>query len=152
MVNIITPSHHSHSAVALWLGNMLVIVENNPQAPSMMRLSQYWERAEFVDITCCPFPNAAESVLSKTIFHSMKTKIKYSYWQLVVAAVMRMTGVGLPYTKTRQICSEFILGIYQELGMIRTGNGIVDPSKLVELTEMYYTRNSLTDLRKTDET
>ena len=136
LVAFITRSKRSHSGIALWHGDTLFIAEQNPQAPSLVRLSQYMYRISVIEVTTPPIA-FTKNVIEAAIMDKLRDPMPYSYYQLVLAGLERITGFPLVPAQAygnSAICSMWALAIYIEVdGRISPKDqGVFDPDELIE--------------------
>ena len=138
VVNLFIPTKRHHSGLALWHGGLLFCAELNPQSPSLIRHSQYTERANQIEITPIPKKELgiSEADLELAILLYLRCRITYSYWQLGVATIDRKTGIVLPYDKNSQICSRWAARVLISVGIdLPLDRDVIDPDELVVLLE-----------------
>jgi hypothetical protein len=67
---------------------------------------------------------------------NLRLKIEYSRVQVLIAGIERTFKIALPYNKSKEICSRFVLNIYKDGGLkVPPLSGIIDPAELASFLE-----------------
>ena len=109
ITSLVTRSQYDHSAIAIWLDDVLWVSQMVPTGNDLVPLSQYPN----FDVFDCPVDRVA---IRKQILQSTQVFIRYSWWDFIVAGVYSLLKIKLNATKTGQICSSMVYNLYKSCG------------------------------------
>lgn len=117
LTRIITKSPYTHTAVALWLGDRLLLAEMNGGGACLVPASKYAD-TDF-DVFACPM-RAAD--VAGAMFDLLGLDISYDFGDLLAIAAHELLGRDLPPVDDRNlICSALAASIYLNAGLPRGG-------------------------------
>lgn len=110
-IRLVTGSPYTHTAVALWFGDRLLVAETRGGVAAFSPLSQH--RHEDFDVIACPLSRPAVSSAALAL---LGEPIRYDYLDLARLAANKLLGVPLPREDKRLVCSALSLAIYLAAG------------------------------------
>jgi hypothetical protein len=115
LIRLITRSPYTHTGVAIWVGDRLLVVETRNGPASLVPLSQY--QPHDFDVFDAPVEQKQRIFGRDIILKALGREIPYAYGDLVRIALHELLGVRLPkHAPDRLICSALSALIYQRLG------------------------------------
>lgn len=116
LIRWVTRSGYTHTGIAIWLVDEnnergLYVAEEDGTKNVYTPLSQYAEDA--FDVFISPVWPKAQT---RAIQSAMRSRIHYSWWQILRIGVYKLVRVALPGTQRGMVCSSFCAAIYRALG------------------------------------
>jgi hypothetical protein len=121
LIRWVTRSDYTHTGIAIWLTDQnqeqgLYVAEEDGVKNVYTPLSQYAED----EFDVFPTPNQRCSPV-RAIQTAMRTRITYSWLQILRIGVYKLVRLTLPGARRGMICSGFSAAIYRELGWAPVG-------------------------------
>lgn len=115
-IRTITQDPRTHTGVAIWLGNRLMVAETRGGVAAFSPLSQHARHA--IEVYDCPVSRpAAHQAALELLGH----EIRYDVFDLVALAAHELLGVSLPPEDGEMICSAVTYAIYRNCGWSPAG-------------------------------
>lgn len=117
LTRIVTKSPYTHTAVALWLGDRLLIAEMNGGGACLVPASKYADTD--LDVFACPMRSAD---VVTAMFDLLGMDISYAFGELLAIAAHELFGRALPPVEADDddlICSALSAAIYLDAGLPR---------------------------------
>lgn len=130
ITRVVTKSPYTHTAVAIWLADRLLLAEMNGGGACLVPASKYAD-TDF-DVFPCPLADRGEVI--QAAFDLLGLDIGYDFPDLLRIAGHELLGIALPPADdSNLICSALSASIYLHAGLVRVGlPSIPAPRDVVE--------------------